>query len=144
MQATEAARQSNSQNSKKFRWACWFLGKNLSNFVPPVCKLHNPYCHTTDAACDDENNNAACNFDDGACCGDDVDKTFCTKCECIDPNAWTYSYEITTWMEWKSCFRIKKYTSFLQKSLKISSSCLSFIARLKAQQRQAQLVYNGD
>ena len=40
----------------------------------------------TDAACDDENNNAACNFDDGACCGDDVDKTFCTKCECIDPN----------------------------------------------------------
>ena len=24
---------------------CWFLGKNLSNFVPPVWKLHNPYCH---------------------------------------------------------------------------------------------------
>ena len=41
----------------------------------------------TDAACDDENNNAGCNWDDGACCGDDVDKTFCTKCECIDPNA---------------------------------------------------------
>ena len=29
-----------------FLWVCWFLGKNLSNFVPPACKLHNPYCHT--------------------------------------------------------------------------------------------------
>ena len=29
-----------------FLWGCWFLGKNLSNFVPPVWKLHNPYCHT--------------------------------------------------------------------------------------------------
>ena len=24
---------------------CWFLCKNLSNFVYPVWKLHNPYCH---------------------------------------------------------------------------------------------------
>ena len=30
-----------------FLWVCWFLGKNLSNFVPPVWKLHNPYCHIT-------------------------------------------------------------------------------------------------
>ena len=28
-----------------FLWVCWFLGKNLSNFVPPVWKLHNLYCH---------------------------------------------------------------------------------------------------
>ena len=28
-----------------FFWVCWFLGKSLSNFVPPVWKLHNPYCH---------------------------------------------------------------------------------------------------
>ena len=27
-------------------WVCWFLGKNLSDFVHPVWKLHNPYCHT--------------------------------------------------------------------------------------------------
>ena len=35
------------QNSKfnDFLWVCWFLGKNLSNFVSPVWKLHNPYCH---------------------------------------------------------------------------------------------------
>ena len=29
-----------------FLWVCWFLGKNLSNFVLPVWKLHNSYCHT--------------------------------------------------------------------------------------------------
>ena len=28
-----------------FLWVCWFLGKNLSNFVPLVWKLQNPYCH---------------------------------------------------------------------------------------------------
>ena len=28
-----------------FLWVYWFLGKNLSNFVPPLWKLHNPYCH---------------------------------------------------------------------------------------------------
>ena len=32
-----------------FLWVCWFLAKNLSNFVPPVWKLHNPYCRTGDA-----------------------------------------------------------------------------------------------
>ena len=31
----------------KFLWACWFLCKNLSNFVPLPWKLHNPYCHTS-------------------------------------------------------------------------------------------------
>ena len=29
-----------------FLWVCWFLGKNLSNFVPPIWKLHYPYCHS--------------------------------------------------------------------------------------------------
>ena len=35
------------QNSKfdNFLWVCWFLSKNLSNFIPPVWKLHTPYCH---------------------------------------------------------------------------------------------------
>ena len=28
-----------------FLWVCWFLGKDLSNFVPPVWKLHYQYCH---------------------------------------------------------------------------------------------------
>ena len=36
------------QNSKfnHFLLLSWFLGKNLSNFVFPIWKLHNPYCHS--------------------------------------------------------------------------------------------------
>ena len=30
---------------KNFLWVSWFLGKNLSNFLYPVWKLHNPYYH---------------------------------------------------------------------------------------------------
>ena len=37
------------QNSKfnNFLWVRLFLCKNLSNFVPPTWKLHNPYYHST-------------------------------------------------------------------------------------------------
>ena len=31
---------------KNFLCICWFLGKNVSNFIYPVWKLHNLYCHT--------------------------------------------------------------------------------------------------
>ena len=37
-----------------------------------------------DNYCDDENNNEACGFDDGDCCGD-VHTDYCTKCECLEP-----------------------------------------------------------
>ena len=30
-----------------FLWVCWFLGKTLSNFVPPVWNLHNQCCHNS-------------------------------------------------------------------------------------------------
>ena len=30
---------------KNFLWVCCFLGKNLSNFVTSIWKLHNPYWH---------------------------------------------------------------------------------------------------
>ena len=32
-------------NFNNFLWVCWFLGENLSNFVPPTWKFDNPYCH---------------------------------------------------------------------------------------------------
>ena len=35
-----------------FLWVCWFLGKNLSNSVPPAWKLNNPYYHTLHACFD--------------------------------------------------------------------------------------------
>ena len=31
-----------------FLWVCWFLGKNLTNFVPSAWKLDNPYYHSRD------------------------------------------------------------------------------------------------
>ena len=67
----------------------------LSTSTPTIGGCGAP-AYATDAACDDENNNAACDFDDGACCGDNVDTLYCTKCECIDPNAGASFYEITT------------------------------------------------
>jgi len=40
-----------------------------------------------DGYCDDENNNAGCEYDGGDCCGNDVNKDYCYDCECKDPNA---------------------------------------------------------
>ena len=37
-----------------------------------------------DGACDDENNNAECNFDGGDCCGPNVDMSFCSECACLE------------------------------------------------------------
>merc|ERR1711971_1317913 len=39
-----------------------------------------------DIWCDDENNNAGCNFDGGACCNNDFSgwDTYCTKCDCLE------------------------------------------------------------
>ena len=39
-----------------------------------------------DGVCDDENNNAECQYDGGDCCGDNVDTSVCTECQCLDPN----------------------------------------------------------
>ena len=38
-----------------------------------------------DAQCDDDNNNAACSYDGGDCCGDNVGMTYCSICQCLDP-----------------------------------------------------------
>ena len=37
-----------------------------------------------DGYCDDENNNEACFFDGGDCCGSNVDTQYCTVCQCLD------------------------------------------------------------
>merc|ERR1712021_62204 len=41
-----------------------------------------------DQWCDDENNNADCNWDGGACCNNDFGgwDNYCSACECLDPN----------------------------------------------------------
>ena len=38
-----------------------------------------------DKFCDDENNNCACDWDGGDCCDEKSDRTYCKKCQCLDP-----------------------------------------------------------
>ena len=37
-----------------------------------------------DGYCDDENNNEACFFDGGDCCGSNVNTQYCTECQCLE------------------------------------------------------------
>ena len=39
-------------------------------------------CWIGDGFCDDINNNLACNYDGGDCCGNKIKKHFCVQCEC--------------------------------------------------------------
>ena len=68
---------------------------------PPghICNFGNPTdpptvttsCVTNflqDDFCDDENNNAQCDWDGGDCCGAEISTLYCTECDCLDP---TYS-----------------------------------------------------
>jgi len=45
--------------------------------------------YNDDQWCDDDNNNAGCNYDGGACCNNNFSgwNTYCTDCDCLDPNA---------------------------------------------------------
>jgi len=62
-----------------------------------ICELDNDdSCmkpeYANDFYCDDENNNAACNWDGGACCNyfaypDFKWDKYCKKCKCLDPHA---------------------------------------------------------
>merc|ERR1712091_760272 len=38
-----------------------------------------------DGNCDDANNNCACDYDGGDCCGPNVKKSYCKECKCKDP-----------------------------------------------------------
>ena len=38
-----------------------------------------------DNYCDDDNNNAGCEWDGGDCCGDNINTQYCSDCECLDP-----------------------------------------------------------
>ena len=35
--------------------------------------------------CNDVNNNEGCEYDGGDCCGSDVNTTYCSVCQCLDP-----------------------------------------------------------
>ena len=52
-----------------------------------------------DNYCDDENNVESCDWDGGDCCGDNVVSTYCSACECLDPNYATTTTTTTTTSE---------------------------------------------
>ena len=58
--------------------------KNLLHSLPGICGVPQ---WKGDTYCDDENNNAGCDWDGGDCCGANVKKTYCIECECKDPSA---------------------------------------------------------
>ena len=69
----------------------YFTKTSTTNFIHTKCSISvkdgacgNLY-YKDDGYCDDENNNAGCDWDGGDCCGDNVDTYFCNKCECLDP-----------------------------------------------------------
>ena len=55
--------------------------------IPPNEGCGSPE-YAEDESCDDENNNAGCNWDDGACCDNDYPwwDYWCEDCKCLDPN----------------------------------------------------------
>ena len=67
--------------------------------------------YANDEYCDDENNNAECNWDGGACCSNTSSgwDAYCSACQCLDPNAGTIA-PVTCEDEWpeKKCLKKKK------------------------------------
>jgi len=53
------------------------------NYKPSACGAPD---YKGDGNCDDNNNIKSCDYDGGDCCGPDVGTTYCSKCECVDPN----------------------------------------------------------
>ena len=54
------------------------------SFEPKQCN----YEKMADGICNDESNTEECKWDMGDCCGDDVDITKCSTCECLEPFRW--------------------------------------------------------
>ena len=60
----------------------------MGSTYPPITTPPNNGCGSpswaNDQWCDDENNNAQCNWDGGACCNNNYSgwDTYCTDCEC--------------------------------------------------------------
>ena len=72
-------------------WKLWMCNHSKPTTQPlievekiPTCADSASFCSTArgDGYCDDNCNYADCNFDDGDCCGDDVDTLVCIECLC--------------------------------------------------------------
>ena len=62
---------------------CWFLLQgNLSNKKITYLGGGGKLNWINDGFCDDMNNNAACTYDGGDCCGVNVNRKYCLECTC--------------------------------------------------------------
>ena len=57
--------------------------KNKHQFIIKLIVAYGKSHWIADGFCDDINNNEACNYDGGDCCGSSIQKHFCIDCECI-------------------------------------------------------------
>ena len=56
----------------------------MLSFICITEKFHNHHhSNIGDGFCDDLTNNKECEYDGGDCCGDYIDKTYCSQCTCI-------------------------------------------------------------
>ena len=53
-------------------------------YITQESRIGCQYSTLGDGNCDDENNNAECNYDGGDCNGPQLKKSLCSKCECFD------------------------------------------------------------
>ena len=70
-----------------------------------------------DNYCDDENNNEACGWDGGDCCGE-INDAYCSACECLDPN-----YEEVCEDNWETKKCLKKKQKGKCNKKKVKKNC---------------------
>ena len=62
------------------------MGKNNQNWFFSLFFLVCEFIHYKgDGFCDDGNNNERCEYDGGDCCGSNIDTSYCSLCQCLDP-----------------------------------------------------------
>ena len=82
---------------QRFSWAIRFLGasKFVNNLFLNTVPCGSPQWFN-DGHCDDDNNHQDCFWDGNDCCGNNVDTTYCSVCECLNPNYTNLTTTTTT------------------------------------------------
>merc|ERR1711937_541120 len=63
---------------------CTYKPKEGDKCVKSIGGTCGSAAYKGDGNCDDNNNNAGCDWDGGDCCGSNVSTKYCTKCQCLD------------------------------------------------------------
>ena len=77
------------------------LDQQLSNSEFWILDGRGKFEWINDGLCDDMNNNEACKYDGGDCCGVNVNRHFCIECKCISKgtfNNYVDNYFCLSWL----------------------------------------------